>query len=310
MNFTWFASAYDTDDVAYRLATLVQLVGALVLAAGVPTAFETGDFTIPTVGYGITRVALIAQWLRAAHEDPQRRACSHRYAAGLAVVQTAWLLLLLMPFQARIPIIPALIAVELLIPAWAERRAPTQWHAGHIAERYGLLNIIVLGESILAASMAIRQVVVQGASLGDLMAPIIGGILILFSLWWLYFERPADELLTSLPVAFLWGYGHFFIVAAGAAVGAGLAVGFDFATHHAEISATAAGAATAIPVAVYLLVLWFLHQRPRSETPGRLWLTPFAVALVLLTPLTDHAILLTGIITAALLVTRILIRRA
>ena len=36
MNFTWFASAYDTDDVPYRLLTLVQMAGVLVLAAGVP----------------------------------------------------------------------------------------------------------------------------------------------------------------------------------------------------------------------------------------------------------------------------------
>ena len=35
MNFTWFASAYDTDDVAYRLTTLVQIAGVLVLAAGI-----------------------------------------------------------------------------------------------------------------------------------------------------------------------------------------------------------------------------------------------------------------------------------
>jgi len=33
MNFTWFASAYDTDDALYRGTTLVQIAGALVLAA-------------------------------------------------------------------------------------------------------------------------------------------------------------------------------------------------------------------------------------------------------------------------------------
>ena len=46
MNFTWFASAYDTDDVPYRLLTLVQMAGVLVLAAGVPRAFEHGDFRV------------------------------------------------------------------------------------------------------------------------------------------------------------------------------------------------------------------------------------------------------------------------
>src|SRR4051812_46304676 len=40
MNFTWFASAYDTDDDVYRITTLVQIAGALVLAAGVQTAFD------------------------------------------------------------------------------------------------------------------------------------------------------------------------------------------------------------------------------------------------------------------------------
>lgn len=41
MNFTWFASAYDIDDVAYRLAVFVQISGALMLVAGVPQMFET-----------------------------------------------------------------------------------------------------------------------------------------------------------------------------------------------------------------------------------------------------------------------------
>src|SRR5882762_6050648 len=46
MNFTWFASAYDTDDGLYRLTTLVQIAGVLVFAAGVPRAFTDGQFTI------------------------------------------------------------------------------------------------------------------------------------------------------------------------------------------------------------------------------------------------------------------------
>ena len=44
MNFTWFASSYDTDDVAYRLLTMVQMAGVLVLAAGVPAAADHGDY--------------------------------------------------------------------------------------------------------------------------------------------------------------------------------------------------------------------------------------------------------------------------
>src|SRR5262245_41497955 len=54
MNFTWFASAYDNDDVLYRLLILVQLTGALVFAGGIPK-FEKGDLMIGVIGYCVMR---------------------------------------------------------------------------------------------------------------------------------------------------------------------------------------------------------------------------------------------------------------
>ncbi len=91
MNFTWFASAYDADDVPYRLAVLVQIAGVLVLAAGVPRAFEQRDFHVATAGYAIMRVGLVALWLRAAASDRAGRRTAVRYAIGLTLVQLGWL---------------------------------------------------------------------------------------------------------------------------------------------------------------------------------------------------------------------------
>src|SRR4051794_2659 len=56
MNFTWFASAYDTDDDVYRITTFVQIAGALLLAAGVAQAFDHADFRVITIGYVIMRL--------------------------------------------------------------------------------------------------------------------------------------------------------------------------------------------------------------------------------------------------------------
>ncbi|HKA02754.1 MAG TPA: low temperature requirement protein A, partial [Acidimicrobiales bacterium] len=70
MNFTWFSSAYDNDDALYRLVVLVQIAGALILAAGVPRAFANDDYGIVTLGYAVMRLALVTQWLRAARDDP------------------------------------------------------------------------------------------------------------------------------------------------------------------------------------------------------------------------------------------------
>src|SRR3954469_18015046 len=82
-NFTWFASSFDTDDVLFRLMTLVQMAGVLVLAAGVPAALEHGDYLAVTLGYVIMRLGLVAQWLRAAIQDPGSRETALRYALGI-----------------------------------------------------------------------------------------------------------------------------------------------------------------------------------------------------------------------------------
>lgn len=127
INFTWFASAYDTDDVSYRLVVFVQLTGALTLAAGVPPAFEARDFTVVTVGYVIMRLAIVTQWLRAAAADPPRRGTALRYAIGVSALQAGWVGLLFVPESWALPGFGGLALGELAVPAWAERAAPTPW---------------------------------------------------------------------------------------------------------------------------------------------------------------------------------------
>src|SRR5918998_1657177 len=50
MNFTWFASAYDTDDVPYRLLTLLQIGGGLLLAPAAPGGVDSQGYTLRTPG--------------------------------------------------------------------------------------------------------------------------------------------------------------------------------------------------------------------------------------------------------------------
>ncbi len=147
MNFTWFASAYDTDDVPYRLTTLVQMAGALVLAAGVDNAFADGDFAVITVGYVVMRLAMVVQWLRAARSDPGHRRTARRYAGGITAVQLGWVARLLLPGPVALAGFLLLVLLELAVPAWAERAGVTPYHRDHIAERYGLFTLIVLGET-------------------------------------------------------------------------------------------------------------------------------------------------------------------
>jgi low temperature requirement protein LtrA len=301
MNFTWFASAYDTDDVAYRLTTLVQIAGALILAAGVPEAFEGGNFATITVGYVVMRLAMVTQWLRAAATDPPHRRSCLRFAVGIAAVQVGWVLRLLLPEGLGYASFLVLVAAELAVPLWAERAAPTSWHPRHIAERYGLFTLIVLGECVLASTLAIQSALEEDAALVDLATTAAGGLLTVFGMWWLYFTKEAHEFLTSLRAAYTWGYGHYLVFASAAAVGAGLAVNVDFLTDHAAIGARGAAAAFTIPVAVFLLAVWALQVRPHHLGRWHTTLVPATAVLVLASTLAPEPILVTGLLVAAMI---------
>jgi low temperature requirement protein LtrA len=307
MNFTWFASAYDTDDVPYRLLTMLQMAGVLVLAAGVPAAFAGQDYVAVTIGYLIMRVGLVSQWLRAGIEHPDGRVTAFRYAAGVATVQIGWVARLAVPHDLTVLTFVILAVADLSVPLWAERTGMTSWHPHHIAERYGLFTIILLGESVSAATVAVKGSLSAGGVSVELVEVAIGGLILLFALWWLYYLEPAGEgLAARRERSFLWGYGHYLLFAALAAVGAALEAAVEHGSGETHISDAAAALALAVPVALFLVLLVALHA-PIVE---RLEIRPSAVAvaavLVLASPLAAPAmgvpstVLAIGLVVAAL----------
>ncbi|NLU68086.1 low temperature requirement protein A [Streptomyces sp. HNM0574] len=310
MNFTWFASAYDTDDVPYRVATFVQISGSLIIAAGLPTAFREHDFRIVVVGYTVLRVALVAQWLRAARAHPEGRRTALTYAAGVGLLALCWLATLTLREGGELPVFYVLAAGELLVPVIAEHRRRTPWHPHHIAERYGLFTIIVLGESVAAATVATEEAISSAAVLRELAPTLVGGLLLVFGLWWLYFGVPAGNALNSVRRALVWGYGHYAVLASAAALGAGLATVAEHlaarALHpgeHPHLTDTQAFATVTVPTAVFLLTLWLLHLRPHTGTPLRGAVFPLSALLVLATTFTPEPLLLTGILTTLTVIT-------
>jgi low temperature requirement protein LtrA len=305
MNFTWFSSAYDNDDVIYRLLTLVQITGVLILAAGVPRAFDHRDFDIVFVGYLVIRTGLVTLWLRAARYDEARRATTLRFAAGEALCMFAWAGAALLGW----PIWAFVLAgmAEVAVPVWAEAAEKTPWHPEHIAERFGLFTLIVLGETILASSVAFQAVVDDRTGHATAVLTAVGALLTVFSMWWLYFDRPAAESLASNKVGFPWGYGHYVVFAAAAAVGAGVGVVVDSVTGHAHVSDTAAAAAFTIPVVLFVAAVVFIQTLLFGVHRLRLVVSGAAVLLVAAITFTGQPVLLTGIVLAALVTATFLI---
>lgn len=277
LNFAWFCSAYDNDDVAHRVLSLVQVIGSLIFAAGVTRMFD-GDFRIGVAGYVVMRLALVVQWLRAAAGDPARRSTARRYALFISIVQLGWVALLLLPSDLTWPAFVVLAIADMSVPALAERAGGTPWHPHHIAERYGLFFIIVLGETVLSTTLAIQGAIDAEHPAPELTYVVLGGLLIIFSMWWLYFSREAGDVLAANATAYAWGFGHYFIFGSGALIGAGLAVRVDFRSGHAEIGAYESAALVTLPVVVLLASLWWVSIR-LHDSSVRTW-GPFGVAMV------------------------------
>ena len=269
INFTWFASAYDTDDWLFRLTTMVQMAGVLVLAMGIPRLFHSiqeGDYLHNEVmvgGYVVMRVAMIFQWLRAATQDPARRESCLRYVKTIAVAQVGWVVLIFlhtslwMTFVLMVP----LYVVELAGPWSAERRGEgTPWHAHHVAERHGLLAIIALGECLIGTIAALSALVEAKGWTVDVAVVGLAGMGLAFTMWWLYFTLPSAEVLhRHRRLGFRWGYGHIAAFMAIAATGAGLHVAAYYLEHDSAWGPVGVVLATAVPVAAFGLCLGVLY---------------------------------------------------
>lgn len=273
VNFVWFASGHDSDDVPFRLLTLVQMSGVLVLAAGVHDAMEHLDFTTMTIGYVVMRLGLVGMWLRVARDQPAHRRRAMRFVVGITAVQVLWLLRLALPGERSVGLasFAVLALIELAIPIWAERAAPTQqFHPGHIAERFGLFTIIVLGEVILSSTVAVREAIdAIGIDFGVLVVAA-AALVIAFSVWWSYFGRDDEPGVDRLHGAFFWGYGHLPVFAGLAAFGAGVHVAVDRAAGSPDVTDRVAALAVTIPLAVAIVGFMISVANANSTRERRL----------------------------------------
>jgi low temperature requirement protein LtrA len=126
-----------------------------------------------------------------------------------------------------------------------------------------------------------------------------------FSLWWAYFKHPADvDRDRPIGAVFVWGYGHYLVFAALAALGAGLQVAADITHQTTPLAPSGIALTVAVPLVVYLATTAVLHRR--STSLRLLAPIPVAAFLVLAVALAataigvPSAIVLMGFVVAGL----------
>lgn len=120
------------------------------------------------------------------------------------------------------------------------------------------------------------------------------------ALWWIYFWPPHHRSINGrLRGSITYGYMHYFIFAAAGAFSAGVEVEIDVLTHHSELDPLIASFTVTVPIAVFVLGIWWVAIRDHADAVVNTVL-PVGALLVLSEPLIPVPITLTALIMIAI----------
>ncbi len=234
-----------------RLPTLAATAVAFFMAQSVPDAFTTAGLWF-AISYVIVRaIGLGVQfWVIAGDQKVSVTRWTIASQLGIVLVLVGGFL----EPGARVWVWGAAFAADIVAATLAGRG---QWllEPGHFAERHGLIVIIALGESLIAAGVAS-----SGVDRDPTFAlTVAGAVIAACALWWAYFGILHSRLERSLADQGISTVGRFArdvfsfwhaVVVAGVI---GIAVGFEEAiAHPSAVLSTGAAFALTGGTALYL----------------------------------------------------------
>ncbi len=143
------------------------------------------------------------------------------------------------------------------------------------------------------------------------LVPLLSVALLAFvttaALWWIYFWPPHHRAITSLASSLRYGYVHYVVFAAAGALSAGIEVEIDVLTDHSELTDVAAAFTVTVPVALFVLGIWWITLRDNADAVVNT-VVPVGALLVLLDPVLPIPFALTSVVLA--LVVAVLVVRS
>jgi low temperature requirement protein LtrA len=218
--FTFYATRFDTDDLVYRCLTLLGMFAVAGLASTVPDALNGGQNAF-VVAYVSVRLILIALYVRVYRDLEVARPVAGWFIFMFGLAVCDWLISLAVPVPWKYVFWGLALALEYAAPirAWRLLRGmPVD--PKHIPERFGLLIIIVLGESVIGVVLGTAHVDWTARS----GAVAFAGFLAAAAIWWLYFDflDAAAVVTRNVRSGMTFVYAHYFVAAGIAALGVGV----------------------------------------------------------------------------------------
>jgi low temperature requirement protein LtrA len=188
IGYSWLCSLVRAEQGAMRLGLFAAMAAMFVQAITIPEAFDDlpGGLYGPMVFaccYFVVRAVHVALFWLASREDPQLRGQILRFVPSMLTGTV----LLLIASQTTGTMQTLLWFAALAGDYLGTLVAGSKWRMGsasHFSERYGLIIIVALGESIVAIGVGVAHLPISW--------PIIGasvlGLIVAGAMWWAYFD--------------------------------------------------------------------------------------------------------------------------
>ncbi|MEC3913893.1 low temperature requirement protein A [Nocardia sp. CDC160] len=193
IGYSWLGNVVKADEGVARVAMFVAMGAAFMIALTIPESFHDlpGGWYGPLVfviSYLAVRLIHLAVFWLASAEDAQLRRQVIRWAAGSLSVASVLLVVGAIATHGTAQLVLWLAALVWDM-GWTFF-AGNEWRlysASHFAERYGLIVIIALGESIVSIGVGVAGLPISWSiTVGSMLGLAVAGLL-----WWAYFDVAA-----------------------------------------------------------------------------------------------------------------------
>jgi low temperature requirement protein LtrA len=212
--FVYYTERFESHGLDNRLFTFVAIVAVAGLAVWGRDGL-TSNYLLFAGSYVLARLLNIGIWLRAGYHEPRFRRAALGFTGGFVVALGLLTVSLFVPISWRLALFAGAAVLEIFTPAITARFQDglPPLTRDKFPERFGLLTIIVLGETVTQVILSVAAT----HSITRLSGPTIGlgvmGLAIGFGLWWVYFDfvarRPTSQV---FMVVLAWIYLHLVML--------------------------------------------------------------------------------------------------
>jgi low temperature requirement protein LtrA len=183
--YAWLTDAIDVENIPTRLFIFAAMLAAFFMALAVPNAFsdEARWFVL---AYFVVRVLQIVLYIWGVRHDPVQRIAVGRLAPAFLIAPVIVVAGGFMDDPARTTLWVVSLVVDVAGTLFAAGASDGQFRVApsHFAERYALIVIIALGESIVAIGLAAEGLTEDGVYALTVAVSFAGAA----AAWWAYFD--------------------------------------------------------------------------------------------------------------------------